>query len=103
MHKTLTSALALAGLAAAAGVAQAADVVVAGDTDEPMLLTSTQMDTVTASGKASASVYASGDVDVFFSGELFVFPYSASAAIRADIFPYGPSFVNMNTFASSDP
>jgi hypothetical protein len=48
MNKTLTSVLALAGLAAAAGAAQAADAVVAGDSDQPTLLTSTQMDAVTA-------------------------------------------------------
>jgi hypothetical protein len=48
MNKTLTSVLALAGLAAAAGAAQAADAVVAGDSDQPPLLTSTQMDAVTA-------------------------------------------------------
>jgi hypothetical protein len=48
MNKTLTSVLALAGLAAAAGAAQAADAVVAGDSDQPTSLTSTQMDAVTA-------------------------------------------------------
>jgi hypothetical protein len=56
MHKTLTSVVALAGLAAAAGVAQAepftlieeqADAVVAGDI-EPIELSATQMDQVTA-------------------------------------------------------
>jgi hypothetical protein len=47
MHKTLTSVVALAGLAAAAGVAQAEDAVVAGDTME---LSLSQMDEVTAAG-----------------------------------------------------
>jgi hypothetical protein len=45
MHKTLTSVVALAGLAAASGVAQAEDAVVAGDTME---LSLSQMDEVTA-------------------------------------------------------
>ena len=45
MHKTLTSVVALASLAAAAGVAQAEDAVVAGDTME---LSLSQMDEVTA-------------------------------------------------------
>ena len=59
MNKTLTSVLALAGLAAAAGAAQAADAVVAGDSDQPMLLTSTQMDAVTAGNlEAFAISYA---------------------------------------------
>jgi hypothetical protein len=56
MHKTLTSVVALAGLAAAAGVAQAepltlieeqADAVVAGDS-EPMELSMSEMDGITA-------------------------------------------------------
>jgi hypothetical protein len=56
MHKTLTSIVALAGLAAAAGVAQAepltlieeqADAVVAGDS-QPMELSSSDMDGITA-------------------------------------------------------
>jgi hypothetical protein len=48
MHKTLTSVVALAGLAAAAGAAQAGDAVVAGDINEPMELSLDQMDGVTA-------------------------------------------------------
>jgi hypothetical protein len=48
MHKTLTSVVALAGLAAAAGVAQAEDAVVGGDTME---LSLSQMDEVTAAGR----------------------------------------------------
>jgi hypothetical protein len=57
MNKTLTSVLALAGLAAAAGAAQAADAVVAGDSDQPTLLISTQMDAVTA-GQGELEVFA---------------------------------------------
>jgi hypothetical protein len=49
MHKILTSVVALAGLAAA-GAVQAEDAVVAGDTDEPMELSLTQMDRLTAGG-----------------------------------------------------
>ena len=49
MHKTLTSIVALAGLAAA-GAVQAEDAVVAGDTDEPMELSLSQMDQLTAGG-----------------------------------------------------
>ena len=49
MHKTLTSVVALAGLAAA-GAVQAEDAVVAGDTDEPIELSLTQMDRLTAAG-----------------------------------------------------
>jgi hypothetical protein len=45
MNKTLTSVVALAGLAAASAVAQAEDAVVAGDTME---LSLSQMDEVTA-------------------------------------------------------
>jgi hypothetical protein len=49
MHKTLTSVVALAGLAAA-GAAQAEDAVIAGDSVEPMELSPSQMDEVTAAG-----------------------------------------------------
>jgi opacity protein-like surface antigen len=48
MNKTLTSVVALAGLAAAAGAVQAGDAVVAGDIDEPMELSLDQMDRLTA-------------------------------------------------------
>ena len=48
MHKTLTSVVALAGLAAA-GAVQAEDAVVAGDS-QPMELSSAQMDRLTAGG-----------------------------------------------------
>jgi hypothetical protein len=66
MHKTLTSIVALAGLAAAAGVAQAepltlieeqADAVVGGDS-KPMELSSSDMDGITAGGVAQAAVVA---------------------------------------------
>jgi hypothetical protein len=50
MNKTLTSVVALAGLAAAAGAAQAGDAVVAGDINEPMELSTDQMDRLTAGG-----------------------------------------------------
>jgi hypothetical protein len=49
MHKTLTSLVALAGLAAA-GAVQAEDAVIAGDSVEPMELSPSQMDEVTAAG-----------------------------------------------------
>jgi hypothetical protein len=49
MHKTLTSVVALAGLAAA-GAVQAEDAVVAGDSVEPIELSLSQMDEVTAAG-----------------------------------------------------
>jgi hypothetical protein len=49
MHKTLTSVVALAGLAAA-GAVQAEDAVVAGDSVEPIDLSLSQMDEVTAAG-----------------------------------------------------
>ena len=49
MHKTLTSVVALAGLAAA-GAVQAGDAVVAGDIDEPIELSLDQMDQLTAGG-----------------------------------------------------
>lgn len=66
MHKTLTSVLALAGLAVA-GAAQAEDAVIAGDADEPILLTSTQLDSVTA-GTAGGSWSSQGDATVFVFG-----------------------------------
>jgi hypothetical protein len=47
MHKTLTSVVALAGLAAA-GAVQAEDAVIAGDSVEPIELSLSQMDEVTA-------------------------------------------------------
>jgi hypothetical protein len=50
MHKTLTSVVVLAGLAAAVGAAQAGDAVVAGDINEPMQLSTDQMDRLTAGG-----------------------------------------------------
>ena len=65
MHKTLTSIVALAGLAAAAGVAQAepltlieeqADAVVAGDS-QPMELSLSDMDALTAGQVVCVACY----------------------------------------------
>jgi hypothetical protein len=111
MHNTLTSVVALAGFAAA-GAAQAepltlieeqTDAVVAGDIDEPMLLTDAQMDAVTAAGKGSVSAYATGDVLVFVSGTLNIYPDKAYADVSADIIPYAPSFVSLSASANTDP
>jgi len=57
MHKTLTSVVALAGLAAA-GAVQAGDAVVAGDIDEPIELSLDQMDQLTAGGLDVCAVCA---------------------------------------------
>jgi hypothetical protein len=111
MDKTLTSVVALAGLAAAGAVQaepltlveEQADAVVAGDIDEPMLLTSTQMDSVTAGGNGDISAYATGDVLVFVDGVLNIYPDRAYAEISADIFPYAPSFVRLSASANTDP
>ena len=100
MHKTLISVVALTGLAAAAGAAQAADAVVAGDIDEPMLLTSTQMDTVTAGQTASAM----GSVVPDMGGVVIVLippmpqmgtMASASATITFPPAPLIPHFANL--------
>jgi hypothetical protein len=101
MHKTLTSVVALAGLAAAAGAAEAADAVIAGDTDEPMLLTSTQMDAVTAGGFASTAVSASGYGTVYSNDILRVGYGYGYAYLSLEIFPSGPLFVTGTVTASS--
>jgi hypothetical protein len=72
MHKTLTSIVALAGLAAA-GAVQAEDAVVAGDTDEPMELSLTQMDRLTAGG----------DYCVFCTNYAVVFQTAVAAAVAS--------------------
>ena len=69
MHKTLTSVVALAGLAAA-GAVQAEDAVVAGDIDEPIELSLTQMDRLTAGG----------DFCAFCTNVAVVSQYAAAAA-----------------------
>jgi hypothetical protein len=94
MHKTLTSVVALAGLAAAAGVAQAEDAVVAGDTME---LSLSQMDEVTAgrtcticlnfasvnqAANAYALAYAFSQYSVYGDNEVEV---EASAENEAEI------------------
>jgi opacity protein-like surface antigen len=101
MHKTLTSVVALAGLAAAAGAAEAADAVIAGDTDEPMLLTSTQMDAVTAGGSSFTSTFVSGYGTVYTSDVHRVGYGYGYAFISADIFPYGSLFVDLTARGSS--
>jgi len=78
MHKTLTSVVALAGLAAAAGVAQAEDAVVAGDTDEPMELSQTQMDRLTAGG----------DVCYFCANYAVVFQTAVAAAVASGFYAF---------------
>jgi hypothetical protein len=102
MHRTLTSVVALAGLAAA-GTAQAeqADAVIAGDIDQPMLLTDTQMDAVTAGASAGTSSYASGYGRVYTSDFLAVGYGYASASISASIVPTGSLFVSLNAFANA--
>jgi hypothetical protein len=55
MHKILSSVVALAGLAVA-GAVQAEDAVVAGDTYEPIELSLSQMDEVTAAGSTRVCV-----------------------------------------------
>lgn len=88
MNKTLTSVLALAGLAAAAGAAQAADAVVAGDGDQPTLLTSTQMDAVTAGGVIEFAKLVQIQEEVLIFKDIFVASFvignSALANATAD-------------------
>ena len=81
MHKTLTSVVALAGLAAA-GAVQAEDAVVAGDTDEPMELSLTQMDRLTAGGDfcyACANVAVVGQYAVAIAAAYSFFVAAAEA------------------------
>jgi hypothetical protein len=77
MHKTLTSIVALAGLAAA-GAVQAEDAVVAGDTDEPMELSLTQMDRLTAGG----------DYCVFCTNYAVVFQTAVAAAVASGFYAF---------------
>jgi hypothetical protein len=77
MHKTLTSVVALAGLAAA-GAVQAEDAVVAGDTDEPMELSLTQMDRLTAGG----------DYCVFCANYAIVFQTAVAAAVASGVYAF---------------
>ena len=77
MHKTLTSVVALAGLAAA-GAVQAEDAVVAGDTDEPMELSLTQMDRLTAGG----------DYCVFCTNYAVVFQTAVAAAVASGFYAF---------------
>jgi hypothetical protein len=75
MHKTLASVVALAGLAAA-GAVQAEDAVVAGDTDEPMELSLSQMDRLTAGGDSCAFCYQSNFSVVYQSAAALSSAYS---------------------------
>jgi len=99
MNKTLTSVLALAGLAAAAGAAQAADAVVAGDSDQPTLLISTQMDAVTAGQLESfaisfeklVQVQEQVDIEKTIFVDAFVFGNSAMADAKGEAASLGPN------------
>ena len=102
MHKTLTSIVALAGLAAAAGVAQAepltlieeqADAVVAGDS-QPMELSSSDMDGITAgqycifcsnSATVTQSGYADADAYSVYGTATASASVSQSASITQSI------------------
>jgi hypothetical protein len=88
MHKTLTSVVALAGLAAAAGAAQAGDAVVAGDINEPMELSLDQMDGVTA-GRFCYSC----------SNFAYVFQYAVAAASAYSF--YGDAYASAEAENSS--
>jgi hypothetical protein len=76
MHKTLTSVVALAGLAAAAGAVQAGDAVVAGDIDQPIELSQSDMDRLTAGG----------DFCYFCSNYAVVLQYAIAAASAYSVF-----------------
>ena len=101
MHKTLTSIVALAGLAAAAGVAQAepltlieeqADAVVAGDS-QPMELSLSDMDGLTAgqcytcfnTATVTQTGYADADAFSFYGSASASASVSQSASVTQSI------------------